>query len=872
MKEETPLFVYHALAPLGECSSADASSDVSEQFTEAESYSIPLNTNSARLGLEMVESPSMAHPITHLDYYFDKPMLSGDVNTAKASAPGGTSTSPPANAVVTDKRRKDAGRILESERLGLEGLNSVEKVPILNIDSSDSDRFEDEASRGEADVEYLSLGMEEGELIVKDEHFQSLETTKAVKRIAPSWTPLQLGGIGRIRSPLLQLHQEIVNFCEFIAPTQEEEQERVAAIQRVCDVVKSIWPHCTVKVFGSSATGLFLPTSDVDVVILNSGCEVPQNGLKALATAFRRKSMVKNLQVIGKARVPIIKFVEVRSKIAFDISFDVPNGPDAAEFIKEAIAALPPLKPLCMVLKMFLQQRELNEVYTGGLGSYALLVMLLTHLQMHPSRHIRSNFDNQNALEDNLGVLLVDFLDLYGRALNIRDVGISCRDGGRFFSKLSRGFVDAKRPYLLSVEDPQAPDNDIGKNSYNIQKVRSAFILAQRLLTSSNIVESSFSHGILGRIVRVDSHLVGRKVFGLSKSLQFSENDDEDDENNIDYGQDRWLGDDKEALPRQTDAELSQRARKRQKQRHRHRNELREDAIEYVEEDRAQKSRWLNNPEEDFQRGGSAGLLQHSLKRKRQENRKTVQSFVNDSDKGLDDYFSNEYEEKLSRSTIGNSLHSKHVVIHRKQKGKNGKGQSAYETTNNSPESRFGRYSDLRGSELFEGEAKASRKRKRNKVPKNYIAPPDTTTSSKARRRKMASKAISERFDRDNSDVVMLHHKGRGHAGQSSIIRKELYKDKNNPEHAKQPLKQRGWQRKQVQKGFVRGRRSVGSRVRSFHTAMKLVLVCQKNWWRRRGSTLPIDMEAFLSTNSRKILSMILIAMWRPSIPHFRRS
>ena len=44
------------------------------------------------------------------------------------------------------------------------------------------------------------------------------------------------------------------------------------------------------------------------------------------------------------------------------------------------------LKPIALVLKVFLQQRELNEVYTGGIGSYALLTMIIGHLFMHPSR------------------------------------------------------------------------------------------------------------------------------------------------------------------------------------------------------------------------------------------------------------------------------------------------------------------------------------------------------------------------------------------------------------------------------------------------------------------------------------------------------
>jgi DNA polymerase sigma len=32
--------------------------------------------------------------------------------------------------------------------------------------------------------------------------------------------------------------------------------------------------------------------------------------------------------------------------------------------------------------------------------------------------------------------------------------------------------LQPERPYMLAVEDPNDPDNDLGKGSYNIQKVR----------------------------------------------------------------------------------------------------------------------------------------------------------------------------------------------------------------------------------------------------------------------------------------------------------------------------------------------------------------------------------------------------------------
>ena len=67
-------------------------------------------------------------------------------------------------------------------------------------------------------------------------------------------------------------------------------------------------------------------------------------------------------QVVAKAKVPIIKFEEVASGFNFDISFDVANGPVTAAFVRELMAKLPAMRPLLFILKIFLQQREMNEV------------------------------------------------------------------------------------------------------------------------------------------------------------------------------------------------------------------------------------------------------------------------------------------------------------------------------------------------------------------------------------------------------------------------------------------------------------------------------------------------------------------------------
>lgn len=352
------------------------------------------------------------------------------------------------------------------------------------------------------------------------------KATSIPSALSPAATPVKepvrtlegnwFRGNSRFKSPMLQLHKEILDFCEFLSPTPEEDASRKEAIESVVKVIKHIWPNCQVEVFGSFRTGLYLPTSDIDIVILGSDIQNPQIGLHALSRLLSQNRVGKKIQVIAKARVPIVKFNEKKSGIAFDISFDMENGPKAAEFIQDAVSKWAPLRPLCLILKIFLQQRELNEVYTGGIGSYALLVMLIAMLQ---------NYQNSRASpEHNLGVLLVNFFDIYGRKLNTADVGVSCNGGGTFFLKSMKGFSVPGKQYMISIEDPQAPENDIGRSSFNYFQVRSAFAMAFATLTNLKAISGlGPNRSILGTIIRPDAALLERKGGSNGDNTTFKE-------------------------------------------------------------------------------------------------------------------------------------------------------------------------------------------------------------------------------------------------------------------------------------------------------------------------------------------------------------
>ncbi|KAK5836332.1 hypothetical protein PVK06_012116 [Gossypium arboreum] len=65
----------------------------------------------------------------------------------------------------------------------------------------------------------------------------------------------------------------------FSIPYSEEQAARDAAVHSVFDVIKYIWPACRPEVSRSFRTRLYLPTSDTDVMILESGIKNPQTAL-----------------------------------------------------------------------------------------------------------------------------------------------------------------------------------------------------------------------------------------------------------------------------------------------------------------------------------------------------------------------------------------------------------------------------------------------------------------------------------------------------------------------------------------------------------------------------------------------------------------
>lgn len=76
-------------------------------------------------------------------------------------------------------------------------------------------------------------------------------------------------------------------------------------------------------------------------------------------------------------------------------------------------------------------------------------------LQLHP------RIDARRA-DENLGMLLVEFFELYGRNFNYLKTGIRIKEGGAYIAKeeIMKAMTSGYRPSMLCIEDPLLPGKD----------------------------------------------------------------------------------------------------------------------------------------------------------------------------------------------------------------------------------------------------------------------------------------------------------------------------------------------------------------------------------------------------------------------------
>ncbi|KAI8908859.1 hypothetical protein DFJ77DRAFT_132878 [Powellomyces hirtus] len=340
----------------------------------------------------------------------------------------------------------------------------------------------------------------------------------------PHWVHPETRYIGDLER---RLTEEIHDFLAMMALTPEEVTFRGSIISNYRNMVENRKRSATLKCFGSLETGLALPTSDLDLVILDNDFpdeptqkEMVQ-GMQPFKSVIMRNS-AKSFY-ISKARVPIISCADRESGIPIDVSFNQWSGVASCASTAALMKELPALRPLVMVLKQFLHVRNLNSGGNGSAGGYPLTCWVAGFLKIHPDICAHQYTNQRNP---NIGTYFLDFLATFmaGGKYNYRDWALNpgCFRGPAMLPKTGSGGK-------LEVIDPSPPHANVTAGFSKVEEVKSHLRAAYEELLAADreyLAGETNKSSMLGYILHVPAQVLeSRPLYRSSMRLPANQPD-----------------------------------------------------------------------------------------------------------------------------------------------------------------------------------------------------------------------------------------------------------------------------------------------------------------------------------------------------------
>jgi non-canonical poly(A) RNA polymerase PAPD5/7 len=231
-----------------------------------------------------------------------------------------------------------------------------------------------------------------------------------------------------------RLHKEIMDFYHHVKPRDFEEYVRSDLVDRLRNSVRLKWRDADIHAFGSFVAGLYLPTADMDLVFVSDEYMAgrrPIYNTKKFLWKFQSHLISEGLaaegsiEVIANARVPLVKYVDYKTGLRVDVSFENYTGINANKTFQDWKAKYPAMPILVTLIKQFLTMRGLNEPVNGGIGGFTVTCLVTSLLQLLPQ------VQSGNMIpEHHLGEVLMEFFDLYGNEFNAVTTAIQLHPPG----------------------------------------------------------------------------------------------------------------------------------------------------------------------------------------------------------------------------------------------------------------------------------------------------------------------------------------------------------------------------------------------------------------------------------------------------------
>ena len=309
-----------------------------------------------------------------------------------------------------------------------------------------------------------------------------------------------------------QLTSDLIDYMNFVHRENSKHEITLQKINNIMQqsVLESLGEGYHLHMYGSRATKLCLPWSDIDYVIsytINRHIDPLRILYDYLYTIPER--FFVDMKYISGASVPVLKIYTNNEyhKISLDISMENQehHGEECVNYIRKKIKELEVLTPMTFALKTLLQKAFLNDPYKGGLSSYGVILLIIHFLNVQNKR-------GGDLTMENLGKLFFDILYYYGFEEIPNPIIIDEnyeKDKIFYFHQ----YQIMKSDFVLI--DPLNITNNVAKNTRQYNNIKLAFKIGYICLFENcecgchfqydeiNIKEDGIGHNLLGRIFNV---------------------------------------------------------------------------------------------------------------------------------------------------------------------------------------------------------------------------------------------------------------------------------------------------------------------------------------------------------------------------------
>ena len=307
------------------------------------------------------------------------------------------------------------------------------------------------------------------------------------------------------------LSADLTDFEIFVKLRIEKEKDIYdTLIKNIQNSVDKSIPNYVVNLYGSHATNLCLPWSDLDVVLIQSK-KILENGgnidmdfqddnsilLSKLYEYISKEPWVKDCKLISTASVPIIKIIAIEKYNNMSIDISIQDGKHfglkCVELVKKLLDEYKSLKPMTLAIKNILKRANLNDPYKGGISSYGIILMIVFFLQKQKLSGEDISPGENNC---NLGKLFFDFLKYYAIFFESNKIIINTNDGmnDKIFNEYE--LYSMGHSSELIIIDPLNKFNNVAKSCLQYHNIKMSFIIS--LMTLQDDCECGCHYNQLG--------------------------------------------------------------------------------------------------------------------------------------------------------------------------------------------------------------------------------------------------------------------------------------------------------------------------------------------------------------------------------------